>query len=51
MSSFHGIGKKTAWERWRSYGEVTTAFLALASAPAFLDNEVMAKIERYVVVA
>ncbi len=32
-SSFFGKGKKTAWETWKSYPEVTEAFLYMAGHP------------------
>ena len=35
-SSFFRKGKKTAWEAWKSYPDVTTAFAAIALDP-FLD--------------
>ena len=35
-SSFFKMGKKTAWEAWKSYPDVTTAFATIALDP-FLD--------------
>ena len=35
-SSFFRKGKKTAWEAWKSYPDVTTAFATIALNP-FLD--------------
>ena len=30
VSSFKAIGKKTAWERWQSFDDVTEAFLTIS---------------------
>ena len=36
-SGFLGRGKSTAWARWMSYGEATTAFMALSKMPTMQD--------------
>ena len=33
VSFFGGKGKKTAWDTWKAYKEVTPAFCALAARP------------------
>ena len=33
ISSFFGKGKKSAWEAWKSFSDVTCAFLHMASHP------------------
>ena len=39
-SWFKGNGKRSAWEAWKSYREVTDAFLYLADNPYYhLDTE------------
>ena len=37
VSSFSGIGKKTAWEMWNVFPEVTDAFLSLMEQPQQSD--------------
>ena len=32
-SSFHGKGKRSVWEAWKSFPEVTSAFLFIAENP------------------
>ena len=49
VSSFGGRGKKTALEAWKSYPEVTTAFLTLAHNPSEVSNRCMEHLERFVV--
>ena len=48
VSSFNGRGKKTAWETWMTFSDVTRAFCALATTPQFV-SEWMELLERYVV--
>ena len=48
MSSFAHYGKKTAWEAWGTFNEVTAAFQALSNAPMVdVVDEVMPILERY----
>ena len=52
-SAFKGRGKKTAWQAWQAYEEVTQAFTYLVAHPfqcLDIDSERFKKIERYVVV-
>ena len=49
MSSFYGKGKKTAMDTWKSFPEVTSAFLSLGNTPPVVDNSCMASLERFVV--
>lgn len=53
VSSFHGRGKKSAWEAWKAYTDVTEAFSYIASHPfEMLDStsEIFEKLERYCVI-
>ena len=34
VSSFGGRGKKTAWETWKAYEDVTPVFSALTACPS-----------------
>ena len=38
VSSFSGRGKKTAWDTWMTFGDVTRAFCALAATPHAVDE-------------
>ena len=49
VSSFKSIGKKTAWERWGTYQNVTKAFLDLSTGPEIVDSETLNLLERFVV--
>ena len=50
VSSFSGRGKKTAWETWNVFPEVTDAFQSLMRQPQQLDVETaMIMLERFVV--
>ena len=52
-SSFFRKGKKTAWEAWKSYPDVTTAFATIALDP-FLDfnrqSQIFGLLQRFTVV-
>ena len=45
VSSFLGKGKKSAWQTWIHYDDLTTAFLACSS----MSEESQERIERFVV--
>ena len=47
VSSFGGRGKKTAWDTWKVYEEVTKAFCSLMANPEFISDN-MKSIERFV---
>ena len=50
VSSFGGKGKKTAWSVWKTFPQLTDALKALTANPkAFQEREVMAAIERFVI--
>ena len=49
VSSFAGIGKKTAWEIWKVFPEVTDAFKELLRMPSDVSEESMSHLERFVV--
>ena len=49
VSSFSTKGKKTAWDTWRSYNEVTTTFLALSAGPDEVPNEDVAVLEQFTI--
>lgn len=48
VSSFAGRGKKTVWEIWKTFIEVTPAFCSLASTPSSVDDQ-LEVLERFVV--
>ena len=48
-SFFARHGKKTAWNTWETYPEVTRAFVELASGPSSITDETLATIERFIV--
>ena len=48
VSSFAGHGKKTAWETWNSFPDVTSAFLQLSSEPTDVELA-MPVLQRFVV--
>ena len=50
VSGFRGRGKKTAWTAWLSYPEVTETFLTLLSTPVEIDESILEKIQRFIVV-
>ena len=52
-SSFLGVGKRSAWQSWQAYPEVTEAFVSLAKDPFQLlqaDSACFRMLERFVVV-
>ncbi|KAG0724206.1 hypothetical protein GWK47_041118 [Chionoecetes opilio] len=50
VSCFGGRGKKTAWDTWTTYGDVTPAFCALGAMPdPRAIDEWMQPLERFVV--
>ncbi len=49
VSMFHGIGKKTAWDTWLEYPEITATFKELATPTHSIQKEQLQKLERYVV--
>ena len=48
MSSFAGIGKKTAWAAWNVYPEVSEAFEELMHMPDPISDRTLEVIERFV---
>jgi hypothetical protein len=50
VSSFCGIGKRTAWKTWQAYTDVNVAFAQLSMATSgTVTDEIMQCIERYTV--
>lgn len=49
VSSFAGIGKKTAWATWKSFPEVNDAFNELLRMPGEVSDRSMSLLERFVV--
>ena len=49
MSSFAGRGKKTAWEIWKVFPEVTDASEELLHMPSDVSEESKSLLERFVV--
>lgn len=48
-SFFAGKGKKTAWDTWAVYEDVTDAFLLLADAPSSIPDNTFDLLEKFVV--
>ncbi|XP_071853660.1 uncharacterized protein [Apostichopus japonicus] len=49
VSAFYSKGKKSAWETWKVYEDVTMAFITLSLGPSqILDNE-LAVLERFTI--
>ena len=48
-SFFAGRGKKTAWDTWAVFPEVTEAFWSLSEAPREISENAMILLERFVV--
>ena len=48
VSSFTGRGKRTVWDTWKTFDEVTPSFCALASTPSSVDGP-LEILERFVV--
>ena len=48
VSCFGGRGKRTAYDMWNAYDEVTSAFCALAATPETVENW-LGPLERFVV--
>ena len=49
VSCFYRKGKKTVMDTWKSFPEVTSAFLSLGNTPSVVDDSCMASLERFVV--
>ena len=49
VSFFAGKGKKSAWDTWSVFPEVTSAFLEITNAPSELSEECTRNIETFVV--
>ena len=49
VSAFAGRGKKTAWETWKSFPEVTDALQELLAMPSEVSEASRSQIERFVV--
>ena len=48
VSSFAGRGKKTAFDIWKSFNEVTPVFFTLSTHPTSISEACMSVIESYV---
>ena len=49
VSSFATRGKKSAWDNWRAFEEVTTTFLAFSTGPDQVSNEDVAVLEWFTI--
>ena len=49
MSFFNTRGKKTAWQTWKAFEEVTSTFLALSTGPADISDAQVAVLERFTI--
>ena len=48
-SSFTSIGKKTAWETWTTFPEITETFMQLSETPLSISVETICQLERFVI--
>ena len=49
VSSLSSVGKKTAWEVWKSLAEITEVFQRLSAIPDEVTEADLKELERYVV--
>ena len=49
VSSFSTRSKKSAWETWKVFDEVTATFLALSTGPVEVNDENVATLERFTI--
>ena len=49
VSSFRGRGKKTAWDVWNLFSQLTPVLKVLKASPQEITEECMAVLERFVV--
>ena len=49
VSSFSTRGKKTAWDTWKAFGELTAAVLTLSRGPADITDDVVSVFERFTI--
>jgi len=49
VSSFATIGKKTAWDTWKTFSDVTATFLALSRPPPSIDEDHIKVLERFTI--
>ena len=49
VSSFNTKGKKTAWETWKTYEDVTSTFLVLSKVPSQISDDGFAVLERFTI--
>ena len=48
-SAFCGIGKKTAWDAWEIFPQVTTVFFSLSKNLCEINHSLLDKLEHFVV--
>ena len=48
-SAFHGKGKKTAWETWSSFPDITDAFLLVTDLGQEISEETFTVFERFII--
>lgn len=49
VSAFGGRGKKSAWETWKVYKDVTESFQVLPNAPVSITDNMLAKLQGFVI--
>ncbi len=49
VSAFATRGKKSAWDTWKAFEDITTTFLTLSTAPDEVSNEDIATLERFTI--
>ena len=50
VSCFFGKGKKSAWDAWKLYEDVTDAFISLSSPTTVIDPSLFAVLSRFIVI-
>ena len=49
VSSFKSVGKKTTWQRWKFFNDVTKVFIDLSNGPSEMDPETQQLLERFTI--
>ncbi len=49
VSAFATRGKKSAWDTWKAFEDITTTFLTLSTGPDEVSNEDIATLERFTI--
>jgi len=49
VSAFATRGKKSAWDTWMAYGDVTSTFLALSTVPNDISEDNIVVLQRFTI--